>query len=61
MKKIFKSFCTVLLATVMILASSVPVSNAATKQLIIINSKKNTLNFYENNTLVRQFKCATGK
>lgn len=61
MKKRFKSFCTVLLATVMILASSVPVSNAATKQLIIINSKKNTLNFYENNTLVREFKCATGK
>lgn len=61
MKKRFKSFCTILLATVMILASSIPVSNAATHQLIIVNSKNNTLNFYENYTLVRKFKCATGK
>lgn len=61
MKKRFKSFCTILLATVMILASSVPVANAATHQLIIVNSKNNTLNFYENYTLVRKFKCATGK
>ena len=61
MKKRFKSFCTILLATVMVLASSIPVSNAATHQLIIINSKNNTLNFYENYTLVRKFKCATGK
>lgn len=61
MKKIFKSFCTILLATVMILVSSISVSNAAAHQLIIINSKNNTLNFYENYTLVRKFKCATGK
>ncbi|MCC3869876.1 L,D-transpeptidase family protein [Terrisporobacter mayombei] len=61
MKKRFKSFCTILLATVMILASSIPVANAATNQLIIVNSKNNTLNFYENYTLVRKFKCATGK
>ncbi|MEW9080058.1 L,D-transpeptidase family protein [Terrisporobacter glycolicus] len=61
MKKRFKSFCTILLATVMILASSIPIANAATNQLIIVNSKKNTLNFYENYTLVRKFKCATGK
>ncbi len=61
MKKRFKSFCTILLATVMVLASSIPVSNAATHQLIIVNSKNNTLNFYENYTLVRKFKCATGK
>lgn len=61
MKKRFKSFCTILLATVMVLASSISVSNAATHQLIIINSKNNTLNFYENNTLVRKFRCATGK
>lgn len=61
MKKRLKSFCTILLATVMILASSVPVANAATRQIIIVNSKKNTLNFYENYTLVKEFKCATGK
>ena len=47
--------------TFIIFTSSIPVSNAATSQLIIINSKNNTLNFYENNTLVRKFKCATGK
>lgn len=61
MKKRFKSFCTIVLATVMVLVSSIPVSNAATHQLIIINSKYNTLNYYENYTLVRKFKCATGK
>lgn len=41
----------------MVLASRIPVSNAAIHQLIIINSKNNTLNFYENYTLVRKFKC----
>ena len=61
MKKRLKSFCMLLLATVMIWSSCIPVSNAATSQLIIVNSRKNTLNFYENNTLVRSFKCATGK
>ena len=61
MGKTIKSICMVLLTAFIIFTSSIPVSNAATSQLIIINSKNNTLNFYENNTLVRKFKCATGK
>ena len=61
MGKTIKSICMVLLTSFIIFTSSIPVSNAATSQLIIINSKNNTLNFYENNTLVRKFKCATGK
>ena len=61
MEKTIKSICMVLLTAFIIFTSSIPVSNAATSQLIIINSKNNTLNFYENNTLVRKFKCATGK
>lgn len=61
MKKKLKYFFTILLTAIMISASSVPISNAATNQLIIINSKKNTLNFYENYALIKSFKCATGK
>lgn len=61
MKKIIKSACTVLLTALIIFTSSIAVSNAATSQLIIVNSRYNTLNFYENNTLVRKFRCATGK
>ena len=61
MEKTIKYICMVLLTAFIIFISSIPVSNAATSQLIIINSKNNTLNFYENNTLVRKFKCATGK
>ena len=61
MKKRLKYFFTILLATIMMCASSLLISNAATNQLIIINSKKNTLNFYENYTLVKSFKCSTGK
>lgn len=61
MKKKLKLFCTVLLTTIVMLVSSIPVSNASTHQLIIINSKNNTLNFYENYNLVRKFRCSTGK
>lgn len=61
MKKRFKSICMILLATIMVLSSNISISNAATHQLIIINTKNNTLNFYENYTLVKNFKCATGK
>ena len=61
MKKRIKSFCAALLAIIIIFSSSATISDAASKQLIIINSKYNTLNFYENNILVKKFKCATGK
>ncbi|MEG0856246.1 MAG: L,D-transpeptidase family protein [Terrisporobacter sp.] len=61
MKRKFKAFCMILLATIMVSVTSMPIANAASNQLIIVNSKKNTLNFYENNSLVRKFDCATGK
>ena len=55
MKKRIKSFCAALLAIIIIFSSSATISDAASKQLIIINSKYNTLNFYENNILVKKF------
>mgnify|MGYP007096980944 CR=1 FL=1 len=55
MGKTIKSICMVLLTAFIIFISSIPVSNAATSQLIIINSKNNTLNFYENNTLIKDY------
>ncbi|WP_455540075.1 L,D-transpeptidase family protein [Terrisporobacter sp.] len=61
MKKKLKTLFTALLAILMIFSSNVTISNAASKQLIIINSKYNTLNYYENNILVKKFRCATGK
>ena len=61
MKKKIKSLVTVILTVLTIAVFSAPSSYAASNQLIIINSKYNTLNYYKNNTLVRKFRCATGK
>ena len=61
MRKI-KFLYTVLLSSLIILIGSKSLSYAETsvEQLIIINSAYNTLNFYENGSLVREFNCATG-
>ena len=61
MKNIFKKTFIVLLSAIIIFAGTAPVSNAASKHMIIVNTKKNTLNFYVNYTLVKKFRCATGK
>lgn len=61
MKNIFKKTFIVLLSAIIIFAGTAPVSNAASKHMLIINTKKNTLNYYVNYTLVREFRCATGK
>ena len=61
MKNIFKKTFIVLLSAIILFAGTAPVSNAASKHMLIINTKKNTLNYYVNYTLVREFRCATGK
>ena len=61
MKNIFKKTFIVLLSSIIIFAGTAPVSNAASKHMIIVNTKKNTLNYYVNYTLVKKFRCATGK
>lgn len=61
MKNIFKKTAIVFLSAIILLAGTAPVSNAASKHMLIINTKKNTLNYYVNYTLVREFRCATGK
>lgn len=61
MKKAFKKIFIVLFAVVVILVGTAPISSAESKYLIVVNSKKNTLNYYVNYTLVRSFRCSTGK
>ena len=61
MKNIFKKTFIVLLSAIILFAGTAPVSNAASKHMIIVNTKKNTLNYYVNYTLVKKFRCATGK
>ena len=61
MKNIFKKTFIVLLSAIIIFAGTAPVSNAASKHMIIVNTKINTLNYYVNYTLVKKFRCATGK
>ena len=43
MKNIFKKTFIVLLSAIIIFAGTAPVSNAASKHMIIVNTKKNTL------------------
>lgn len=61
MKNMFKKTFIVLLSAIILFAGTAPVSNAASKHMIIVNTKKNTLNYYVNYTLVKKFRCATGK
>ena len=42
MKNIFKKTFIVLLSAIIIFAGTAPVSNAASKHMIIVNTKKNT-------------------
>lgn len=61
MKKYLKRIFAVCLSLMIVMTAVSTVSDAASKHMIIINSKKNTLNYYVNCTLVREFRCATGK
>ena len=61
MKNAFKKFFIVLFSAIILLTGTAPISNAASKHMIIVNTKKNTLNYYVNYTLVKEFRCATGK
>ena len=51
-----------LLTSLMVLmgGNSLSYGESSVDQLIIINSARNTLNFYEKGSLVRAFRCATG-
>ncbi|MBU5336538.1 N-acetylmuramoyl-L-alanine amidase family protein [Intestinibacter bartlettii] len=61
MKKTFKKIFIVLFSAIILLVGTAPISNAESKYLIVVNSRKNTLNYYVNYTLVRAFRCSTGK
>ena len=63
MKKLMKKYLVVLMSVFMIFAAVVPTSTveAASKQLIVINTKYNKLSFYENDKLVKKFNIASGK
>ena len=53
MKNAFKKFFIVLFSAIILLTGTAPISNAASKHMIIVNTKKNTLNYYVNYTLVK--------
>ena len=61
MKNAFKKIFIVLFSVIILLTGTAPMSDAASKHMLIINTKKNTLNYYANYTLVKEFRCATGK
>ena len=62
MEKKIKKYITVMIAIILI-GVSIPITNveAATKHLIIINTKTNKLGYYVNNKLVKTYPVATGK
>ena len=63
MKKLVKKYLVVLMSVFMVFAAVVPTTTveAASKQLIIVNTKYNKLSFYENDKLVKTFNVASGK
>lgn len=63
MKKLVKKYLVVLMSVFMVFAAVVPTTTveAASKQLIIVNTKYNKLSFYENDKLVKKFNVASGK
>ena len=63
MKKLMKKYLVVLMSVFMVFAAVVPTSTveAASKQLIIVNTKYNKLSFYNNDKLVKKFNVASGK
>ena len=64
MDKKIKKYLTMILTIVLIIGVSVPTMSyveAASKHMIIINTKTNRLGYYVNNKLVKEFAVATGK
>lgn len=63
MKKLVKKYLVVLMSVFMVFAAVVPTTTveAASKQLIIVNTKYNKLSFYNNDKLVKTFNVASGK
>lgn len=63
MKKLVKKYLVVLMSVFMVFAAVVPTTTveAASKQLIIVNTKYNKLSFYNNDKLVKRFNVASGK
>ncbi|HBG5346720.1 TPA: cell wall-binding protein Cwp22 [Clostridioides difficile] len=61
MKKSLKKYLVLVLALVLVFACGVPESSAASKHVIIVNSRKNTLGYFVNSKLIKEFKIATGK
>ncbi|PBE36357.1 cell wall protein [Clostridioides difficile] len=60
-KKSLKKYLVLALTLVLVFACGVPESSAASKHVIIVNSRKNTLGYFVNNKLVKEFRVATGK
>lgn len=56
-----KKYLVLALTLVLVFACGVPESSAASKHVIIVNSRKNTLGYFVNNKLVKEFRVATGK
>lgn len=63
MKKLVKKYLVVLMSVFMVFSAVVPTTTveAASKQLIIVNTKYNKLSFYNNDKLVKTFNVASGK
>lgn len=63
MKKLVKKYLVVIMSVFMVFAAVVPTTTveAASKQLIIVNTKYNKLSFYNNDKLVKTFNVASGK
>lgn len=63
MKKLIKKYFAIIMSVFMIFSVGFQDNTveAASKQLIIVNTKYNKLSFYENDKLVRRFDVASGK
>lgn len=63
MKKLMKKYFVILMSMFMVFSIGFQTNTveAASKQLIIVNTKYNKLSFYENDKLVRRFDVASGK
>ncbi|MDK2562932.1 L,D-transpeptidase family protein [Romboutsia sedimentorum] len=61
MKKKINKYLATMLTMCLLIGSTGVLSQAATKHLLIINTKKNTMGYYVNNKLVKEFRVATGK
>ncbi|MGL6104542.1 N-acetylmuramoyl-L-alanine amidase family protein [Romboutsia sp.] len=64
MDKKLKKYITIVLTLFMVIGISIPTmpyAEAASNQLLIINTKTNRMGYYVNNKLVKEFSVATGK